>query len=64
MHSIVFLMNSWFPQKQSGSALSLQPDMYNQVFKQRGSKPGQLGVGYDAGALELEVETSGLDGEP
>ena len=61
---MTFLMNSAFPQKQFESALSLHPDMYIQVFKQRGSVPGQFGVGYGPGADELDTGATGLLEEP
>jgi hypothetical protein len=61
---MTFVMNSWLPQKQFASALSLHPDMNIQVFKQRGSKPGQFGVGYGPGAVELDAGATGLDDEP
>lgn len=61
---MTFVMNSWLPQKQFASALSLQPDMNIQVFKHRGSKPGQFGVGYGPGADELETGATGLEDEP
>jgi hypothetical protein len=64
MQSMTFVMNSWLPQKQFASALSLQLDMNIQVFKQRGSKPGQFGVGYGPDADELETSVIGLEDEP
>lgn len=64
MQPMTFLMNSELPQKQFVSALSLHPDMYIQVFKQRGSKPGQFGVGYEGGAGELDAGDTGLEEDP
>ena len=64
MQPITLVMNSWLPQKQFASALSLQPDMNIHVFKQRGSKPGQFGVGYVGGADVLETGATGLEDEP
>ena len=63
MHSIALMMKSWFPQKQFASALSLHTDVYSQVFRQRGSKLGQSGVGEAERAVEAEVGPAGLDAD-